>query len=295
MVAAPCGARTQEQLEWLTEEIAEPVGRACCGAPSCGDLSSGGSWQTCAVRDTLSTRKPAACQGLAVGELHRALRPCSKSTNVDALLERDRAFPGMPGRLATAEAGIGRVSYLGIGTAEGVCWRNMEPPNNELIVPVLINGAIFAALAVIVPAFLLSRFVRDIAGRAVLVIFLFAAAGAYFGFATLGREVVDARPIWTLVELLQVVVFGAMALLGLRGSPYWLAAGWALHPLWDVLLHYIGPGQAFTPWTYAIACISFDWLVAIYIAIAYRFGLVGNRRLARDNVAAVGNVQNARS
>jgi hypothetical protein len=40
----------------------------------------------------------------------------------------------------------------------------------------------------------------------------------------------------------------------------------ALHPLWDVLLHYIGPGQAFTPWTYAIACISFDWLVAIYIS-----------------------------
>lgn len=88
---------------------------------------------------------------------------------------------------------------------------NMEPPNNELIVPVLINGAIFAAVAVIVPAFLLSRFVRDIAGRAVLVIFLFAAAGAYFAFATLGREVADARPIWTLVELLQVVVFGAVA------------------------------------------------------------------------------------
>ena len=63
----------------------------------------------------------------------------------------------------------------------------------------------------IVPAFLLSRFVRDIAGRAVLVIFLFAAAGAYFAFATLGREVADARPIWTLVELLQVVVFGAVA------------------------------------------------------------------------------------
>ena len=101
----------------------------------------------------------------------------------------------------------------------------MEPSNNELIVPVLINGAVFAAVAVITPAFLLSRFARDILGCAVLLIFLFAAAGAYFGFATLGREVVDTRPIWTLVELLQVVVFGAMALLGLRGSPYWLAAG----------------------------------------------------------------------
>jgi hypothetical protein len=153
-------------------------------------------------------------------------------------------------------------------------------PNTELIVPVLINGAIFAAIAVIVPAFLLSRFTRDIIGRSVLVIFLFVAAGAYFGFAIMGREVVDTQPIWTLIELVQVVVFGTMALLGLRGSPYWLAAGWALHPFWDLVVHYKGPGHPFTPWTYAIACISFDWLVAIYIVIAYGLGLVGDRRRA---------------
>jgi hypothetical protein len=154
----------------------------------------------------------------------------------------------------------------------------MPEPNTELIVPVLIEGATFAAVAVIVPAFLLSRFTRDIVGRSLLVIFLFIAAGAYFGFATLGREVVDTQPIWMLVELAQVIVFGAIALLGLRGSPYWIAAGWALHPFWDVVLHYIGPGHAFTPWTYAIACVSFDWIVAIYIVIAYRLGIVGERR-----------------
>jgi hypothetical protein len=154
----------------------------------------------------------------------------------------------------------------------------MPEPNTKLIVPVLINGAIFAAVAVIVPAFLLSRFTRDIIGRSVLVIFLFIAAGAYFGFATVGREVVDTQPIWMLVELAQVIVFGTLALLGLRGSPYWIAAGWALHPFWDVPLHYIGPGHSFTPWTYAIACVSFDWLVAIYIVIVYGLGLVGGRR-----------------
>ncbi len=160
----------------------------------------------------------------------------------------------------------------------------MPEPNTELIVPVLINGAIFAAVAVIVPAFLLSRFTRDIIGRSVLVIFLFIAAGAYFGFATMGREVVDTQPIWTLVELAQAIVFGTLALLGLRGSPYWIAAGWALHPFWDVVVHYIGPGQSFTPWTYAIACVSFDWLVAIYIVIAY--GLLGAHRLGFREVAA---------
>jgi Family of unknown function (DUF6010) len=158
----------------------------------------------------------------------------------------------------------------------------MPEPNPNLIVPVLINGAIFATVAVIVPAFLLSRFTRDIIGRSVLVIFLFAAAGAYFGFATLGREVVDTQPIWMLVELAQVIVFGTLALLGLRGSPYWIAAGWALHPFWDVVVHYIGPGHSFTPWTYAIACISFDWLVAIYIVIFYGTGLVGERTPSED-------------
>ena len=94
---------------------------------------------------------------------------------------------------------------------------------------------------------------------------------------TLGREVVDTQPIWTLVELAQAIVFGAIALLGLRGSPWWLAAGWALHPLWDVVLHYIGPGYSFAPITYTIPCHSFDLLVAAYIAIGY--GLIGSRRL----------------
>lgn len=68
-----------------------------------------------------------------------------------------------------------------------------------------------------------------------------------------------------------------MALLSLRGSPYWLAAGWALHPVWGVMLHYFGPGRPFAPWTYAIACVSFDLLVAAYIALAY--GLIGDRRV----------------
>lgn len=155
--------------------------------------------------------------------------------------------------------------------------------NPPLGVLVLIEGVNFATVAVIVPAFLLSRFTRDIVGRSLLAIFLFIAAGAYFGFAILGREVVDAPPIWMLVELVQVIVFGTFALLGLRGSPYWLAAGWALHPLWDYLLHYIGPGHPFTPWTYAIACISFDWLIAVYIVIAY--GVLGVRRLGFREIA----------
>jgi len=141
-----------------------------------------------------------------------------------------------------------------------------------MIFGLLIEGAVGGVVSIVI-AFLLSRFTRDIIGRALLVIFLFIAAGAYFGFAIAA----DAGPIWTLVEVMQAIVFGTMALLGLRGSPWWLVAGWVLHPLWDIGLHYIGPGQSFAPFTYAIACSSYDLVVAAYVAIAY--GLIGARRL----------------
>ena len=90
--------------------------------------------------------------------------------------------------------------------------------------------------------------------------------------------------IWALAEVLQVVVFGAVGLLGLRGSLYWIAAGWALHPLWDVVVHYVGPGRSFAPESWAISCVSFDLLVAVYIVIAY--GLIGDRRLGFRDVVA---------
>jgi hypothetical protein len=49
--------------------------------------------------------------------------------------------------------------------------------------------------------------------------------------------------------------------------PYWIAAGWAAHPLWDFPLHYLGPGHSFAPESWAIACVSFDLVVAVYIVI----------------------------
>src|SRR5687768_18362866 len=55
-----------------------------------------------------------------------------------------------------------------------------------------------------------------------------------------------------------------------RSSARWLALGWALHPVWDFGLHYFGPGRGIGPPFYAIACLSFDWVVAAYILIRYR-------------------------
>jgi hypothetical protein len=142
----------------------------------------------------------------------------------------------------------------------------------EFIHAVLIEGAIGGAVLSLI-AFLLSRFVSDTAGRTLLATVLFAAAGAYLGFAfnpTTSR-------LWLLIELLQVIGFGALGLYGWRGSPYWLLLGWILHPLWDFGVHYVGPGSSFAPLRYAIACLSFDWVVAAYILIAYRWLHLANR------------------
>lgn len=57
-----------------------------------------------------------------------------------------------------------------------------------------------------------------------------------------------------------------MAFLGLRRSQWWLVAGWAFHPAWDMALHYFGPGHAFAPAPYALACMTWDPTVAAYIA-----------------------------
>lgn len=130
---------------------------------------------------------------------------------------------------------------------------------------VLLEGAIGGALLSLF-AFLLSKFWKDIAGRTLLATVLFAAAGAYLGFAFDGAFLRG----WVLIELLQIIAFGTLGLYGWRGSAKWLALGYALHPFWDFPLHYLGPGQSFTPWPYPIACISFDWVAAAYVVIYYR-------------------------
>lgn len=142
-----------------------------------------------------------------------------------------------------------------------------------MVVYFLVGGTINAIVLSVI-AFLLSRFVGDIYGRSLLVIFLFIAGGAYVGFAV-GA---GASGLWFVAEVVHVVVLGAIGLLCLRGSPYWIAAGWAAHPLWDFPLHYIGPGHSFAPESWAISCVSFDLVVAVYIVLAYGFGLAGERR-----------------
>lgn len=124
----------------------------------------------------------------------------------------------------------------------------------------LINGAVQASMLVTL-AFLLSRFARDIVGRSLLAFMLCGAALTYIWFAARAGE----GAYWVIGETVGVVIYGTMGLLALRGSPLWLAAGWAAHPIWDLALHYFGPGAAFAPVEYAITCLSFDLVVAAYV------------------------------
>ncbi len=81
---------------------------------------------------------------------------------------------------------------------------------------------------------------------------------------------------WFGIEAAGLVCYGLFAFVGWRVNPLALAAGWALHPAWDYLLHARGAGHQFVPEWYVYACISFDLLVAA--TIVYR--VLQQRRVA---------------
>jgi hypothetical protein len=120
----------------------------------------------------------------------------------------------------------------------------------------LLAGAVGGALFV-GAAFALPR-----RARAVLVAGLLVAALFYVYFAVRAR----AGPTWLAAELAGVALYGGIAWRGRRGSAWWIAAAWALHPVWDVALHYLGPGRAFAPAWYATLCLSWDLVVAAVVA-----------------------------
>ena len=94
---------------------------------------------------------------------------------------------------------------------------------------------------------------------------LVIAALIYVGFAFY-----QSHHSWLAIEMAGSLAYGGLVWWALRSSMLWLALGWGAHPLWDVALHWLGPGAHIVPPWYAIACLSFDLLVAIYILRIYR-------------------------
>ena len=126
----------------------------------------------------------------------------------------------------------------------------------------LTAGAVYGLTLVIV-AIAIPRFTRHI-----LASVLGVAVLCYVGFALEAR----ASVAWLAAELVGVGIYGYAAMRGVRGSAWWLVAGWALHPVWDVALHYAGAGRALAPEWYTGACFTFDLMVAVIAAVAILIG-----------------------
>ncbi len=71
------------------------------------------------------------------------------------------------------------------------------------------------------------------------------------------------------VVVLELAVFGvvfACAVVGLRAATSWLAAGWVLHGVWDLLHHPKAVPTRVTSW-FPPLCAAFDFVVAIALLI----------------------------
>lgn len=99
---------------------------------------------------------------------------------------------------------------------------------------------------------------------------LVVAALVYVAFAVLAGEAADI-----LRAIIGVAIFAGFAALGARFDPWWLAAGWALHVLWDGALHWTVPQVA--PGWYAFLCFGFDLVVAGAILVAPQPGVPPGR------------------
>ena len=83
---------------------------------------------------------------------------------------------------------------------------------------------------------------------------------ARYLFASTAR----AATYWLWVEVLGTIIFVALAALGLKRSPWFLAIGMALHGLaWDVW-HY--RKSTYIPDWYVIACLAVDLAFGAYVA-----------------------------
>jgi hypothetical protein len=87
---------------------------------------------------------------------------------------------------------------------------------------------------------------------------LVVAAVIYLSFGLVN----GASAVWLAIESFGIIIYGAVAWVGLRWRPSLLALGWAAHVAWDVLLHLYGAGAEYTPTWYPWLCISFDLVIA---------------------------------
>ena len=121
-----------------------------------------------------------------------------------------------------------------------------------------IVGLGLAAATCITLSLLPSELSRDVTA-----ILLTLIASIYIGFS-IGSE--GRLPLFS--QVIGCVFFVALALLGLWVSWWFLAAGLALHGVWDYL-HHGKHGRGVVPKWYVPLCAVYDLTVALFIAARF--------------------------
>ncbi len=106
-----------------------------------------------------------------------------------------------------------------------------------------------------------------LSGEAALPFFavlLGTTAGVYLGFA-----IDDGRLREELLEIANIIFIAALAVLGLKSSPMFLAAGFLWHGVWDFAHHPKAVQTQVVKW-YPPACVVYDWILAGFIFLRWR-------------------------
>src|SRR5262245_35826609 len=151
---------------------------------------------------------------------------------------------------------------LGLATVLEVAAVSLVPAWTDLLDP-----SILAVIASVVTLILMyvARGLGD-AGvaleRVTLALFLAGMPVIYLLRWLLFRPV-NSAPAWLAIELLGLGIYGLLAVLGLKRSPWFLAIGIAGHGIvWDVS-HWTSP---FMPSWYALMCLLVDIGLGFYAA-----------------------------
>jgi len=98
---------------------------------------------------------------------------------------------------------------------------------------------------------------------------LFALFFAYTACVYLGAALSDSRMVWLSVEFALSLVFFTFAALGLVRDPAWLAAGFILHGIWDMLHHPAAAIKTKVVKWFPPLCAVFDFVVAAYLLVFF--------------------------
>ena len=153
---------------------------------------------------------------------------------------------------------------LAVATVLTAIGISLAPSWQGILRDPCLQGAVVAAATIVLLYVTRLLGTRGIAiERIVLALFLAAMPVVYILRWLLERDGAGSGSLW--LELLGFVVFAALAVLGLKVSPWYLAAGIAGHGIaWDIW-HYFTP-ETYAPHWYAIACLLVDVGVGMYVA-----------------------------